>query len=154
VEVPPPPGLRRATLADRPAIEAIQHAAYARNRDILGVVPIPLQADYGAVLRDWEVFLAADEAGLAGVLIVEPRAADLLIWSIATAPVRQGQGWGKVLLAGAEAHARALGRDVVRLYTGQKLTGNVAWYSRNGYRVEGVETLTDRVVVHMMKPLH
>jgi GNAT superfamily N-acetyltransferase len=151
--VPPPPGLRRATAADRSAIEAVQHGAYARNREILGVVPIPLQADYGAVLRDWEVFLAEDAQGLAGVLIVEPRPADLLIWSLATAPLRQGEGWGKRLLAAAEAHARALGRDVIRLYTGQKLTGNVAWYSRNGYRVEGVETLSGRVVVHMMKPL-
>lgn len=149
-----PPGLRRADAADRAAVEALQHAAYAPNREILGVEPIPLQADYAAVLRDMDVFLAEDAQGLAGVLILQTRPDDLLIWSIASDPRRQGQGWGKVLLAAAETRARALGRDTIRLYTGQKLTGNVAWYSRNGYRVEGIETLSDRVVVHMMKPLN
>ena len=145
--------MRRATAADRAPLEALQHGAYERNRAILGVTPIPLQADYAVVLREREVFLAEDGRGLAAALIVEPRPDDLLIWSIATAPQRQREGWGNRLLSAAERRARDLGRGLVRLYTGQKLTGNVAWYSRHGYRVEGVETLADRIVVHMMKPL-
>ena len=43
-------GLRRATAADVDALTALQHAAYARNRDILGVEPLPLLADYADVV--------------------------------------------------------------------------------------------------------
>jgi GNAT superfamily N-acetyltransferase len=146
-------GLRRATPADLDAIVALQHAAYARNRLILGVEPIPLQADYARVLREWEVWLAEDGEGLAGVLILHQRPEDLLIWSIASAPSRQGQGFGRRLLAAAETRTRQLGRRELRLYTGQKLTGNVAWSSRHGFQVERVEAMPDRTAIHMVKAL-
>ncbi|MFO1146914.1 MAG: GNAT family N-acetyltransferase [Alsobacter sp.] len=147
-------GLRRATTADLDAVVALQHAAYARNRPILGVEPIPLQADYARVLREWEVWLAEDGEGLAGILIMQARPGDLLIWSIATAPSRQGQGFGGQLLAAAQMRARQLGRDLLRLYTGQKLTANVAWYSRHGFQVERVEAMPDRTAIHMVKAIH
>lgn len=147
-------GLHRATVADRGAIEALQLAAYAKNRTLLGVEPLPLRADYGAILADYEAWLAEDAGTLAGVLILAPRVDDLLIWSIATHPSRQGDGLGRRLLAAAEARALSRGTPVVRLYTGQKLTGNVAWYSRHGYQVESVEALPDRIAVHMVKMLN
>ena len=50
--------LRRATDDDCAALEALQRAAYAENERILGATPIPLQADYAAILRDMEVWLA------------------------------------------------------------------------------------------------
>ncbi|WP_460450860.1 GNAT family N-acetyltransferase [Alsobacter sp. SYSU BS001988] len=144
-------GLRRATPADLDALVAMQHAAYAANRALLGVEPIPLQADYEAVLRDWEVWLADGPDSLAGALIVEPRGDDLLIWSVAANPGSQRSGVGNRLLAAAEERARQLGRKAIRLYTGQALTHNVAWYSRKGYRVEAVEQMPDRAIVHMVK---
>jgi len=49
--------------------------------------------------------------------------------------------------------SRDLARGLVRLYTGQKLTGNVAWYSRHGYQVERLEAMPDRTAVHMVKIL-
>jgi ribosomal protein S18 acetylase RimI-like enzyme len=147
-------GLRRASDADHGAIVTLQRAAYARNRPLLGVEPLPLLADYHAILREYEVWVAdADDGGLAGVLVLQPRAEDVLIWSIATDPARQGTGQGNHLLAAAEERARGRGTPMVRLYTGQKLTANVAWYSRHGYQVERVETLPDRRAVHMVKPL-
>ncbi|MHB2165398.1 GNAT family N-acetyltransferase [Alsobacter sp. R-9] len=144
-------GLRRATAEDFSGLERLQHGAYAANRTILGVVPIPLQADYRTILETMEVWLADGDGGPAGALIVEPRVDDLLVWSIAVDPSRQGSGLGNRLLAAAEDRARALGHATVRLYTGQKLTRNVGWYSRHGYRVERIEPLADRTVVHMIK---
>jgi hypothetical protein len=41
--------LRRATVDDLAAVVALQHAAYAKNRAILGVEPVPLLADYGQI---------------------------------------------------------------------------------------------------------
>ncbi|WP_293856519.1 GNAT family N-acetyltransferase [uncultured Alsobacter sp.] len=146
-------GLRRAVPADLGPVVALQQAAYAANRIVLGVEPLPLKADYAAILRDDEVWLAEDANGLTGVLVLQPRTDDLLIWSVAIDPRAQGTKLGNVLLGAAEDRARQLGRPIVRLYTGQKLTRNVAWYSRHGYLVERVEALADRTAVHMMKPL-
>jgi ribosomal protein S18 acetylase RimI-like enzyme len=144
--------LRRATIDDLAAVAALQQAAYAKNRAILGVEPLPLIADYRDVFSKYEVWLA-EENGLAGVLILEPRADDMLIWSVATAPAAQGRGVGGRLLAFAETHARALGLACMRLYTGEPLTGNIAWYQRCGYVHERIEELPDRRLVHLVKHL-
>ena len=94
-----------------------------------------------------------DKSKLAGVLILEPRADDLLIWSVATAPDARRSGLGNRLLVAAEARARALGKHVIRLYTGELLVNNVAWYRRRGYTIERTEAMNDRRVVHMMKTI-
>jgi ribosomal protein S18 acetylase RimI-like enzyme len=145
--------LRRATADDLPAVTALQQAAYAKNRALLGVEPLPLTADYAAVFSEYEIWLADGAHGLAGVLILGPRADDLLIWSVATAPAAQGTGVGNGLLEFAELHARRLGLRCIRLYTGEKLTGNIAWYRRHGYVHERIEEMHDRRLVHLVKHL-
>lgn len=146
-------GLRRATASDLAAVTALQQAAYARNRDILGVEPLPLTADYTEILAAYEVWLAATRAGLEGVLILMPRAGDLLIWSVATTPAAQGQGVGTRLLDAAETRARELGKRTLRLYTGENLAENIAWYERHGYRHERLEERGDRRLIHLVKQL-
>lgn len=145
--------LRRATLDDLPAVVALQRAAYAKNRAILGIEPLPLLADYGQVFADYEVYLAERDSVLDGVLILEPRADDLLIWSVAVAPAAQGRGVGNMMLIFAEARARELGPTCIRLYTGQPLTFNIAWYTRHGYVHESTEDMGDRVRVNLIKHL-
>jgi ribosomal protein S18 acetylase RimI-like enzyme len=145
--------LRRAAQTDIPALVTLQRAAYARNRDILGVEPLPLIADYDDIFANYETWLAEDNGALLGVLILEPRPDDLLIWSVATSPAAQGRGLGNRLLAAAETRARQLNLSTMRLYTGQKLVSNVAWYQRHGYAIERIEERPDRTVVHMVKPL-
>ena len=145
--------LRRAGAADVAAVHALQHAAYARNRTIMGLEPLPLTADYDTIVADYDVWLLEQGDALEGVLILKTRADDLLIWSVAVAPEAQGRGIGNRLLAIAEARARELGRGKVRLYTGEKLTGNIAWYERHGFAREKIEDLGDRRAVHMMKEL-
>jgi ribosomal protein S18 acetylase RimI-like enzyme len=145
--------LQRAESADLPALLALQRAAYAKNRTLLGVEPLPLLADYTAILRDMEVWVSASGDRLVGALILEPRADDLLIWSITANPAAQGAGLGRSLLAAAEARARQLGRTVIRLYTGTPLAHLVAWYGRHGFEVERIEALSDRSITHMIKHL-
>jgi GNAT superfamily N-acetyltransferase len=145
--------LRRATLADLAAVEALQQASYAKNRPLLGVEPLPLLADYREVFADYEVYLAERDGALDGVLILEPRAGDLLIWSIASAPHAQGRGTGNAMLAFADDRARALGVPCVRLYTGAPLASNIAWYGRHGYVHERTEDMGDRTIVHLIKQL-
>ena len=145
--------LERARGDDLPALLALQRSAYARNRTLLGVEPLPLLADYADIMRDMEVWLARRDKSLAGALILQPRDGDLLIWSIASDPAAQGGGLGRALLAAVEERARRLGRDVVRLYTGTLLTHLVGWYGRHGYQVERIENLSDRSITHMIKHL-
>jgi GNAT superfamily N-acetyltransferase len=144
---------RRATIEDLAAITALQQAAYEKNRAILGRVPLPLMADYAEVFAHYEIWLTESDGHLDGVLILEPRADDMLIWSVATAPAAQGRGTGNRMLAFAETHARALGLTCMRLYTGEPLTGNIAWYQRCGYVHECIEELPDRRLVHLVKYL-
>lgn len=146
-----PSGLRRASLADRAALEALQAASYARNREILGVEPIPLLWDYGTVLATNEVWLLEEEGRLDGALILEPRQDDLLIESIAVAPHAQGRGIGNRLLEAALARAAELKRPVARLYTGAPLTRNIAWYGRKGFAIEREDVRPDRTVIHMAR---
>ena len=146
-------GLRRAGEADIEAVTVLQRAAYAGNRAILSVEPLPLMAQYADVFAGFEVWLAEGPTGLEGILILERRPDDLLLWSVATAPGLRGRGIGNRLLAAAESRALQLGVPIVRLYTGEKLAGNIAWYERHGYVRERIEELGDRGVVHMMKAL-
>ena len=150
---PAPIHLRRATAADRHGVEALQAAAYARNRRLLGVEPLPLQADYGEIFAGMEVWLAEERERLRGVLILEARPADLHIWSIAAAPDAQGQGLGEMMLDAAEARAQQLGLRLITLCTGSKLDTLIGWYLRHGYVVERVEELPDRRLTHMSKTL-
>jgi ribosomal protein S18 acetylase RimI-like enzyme len=146
-------GLRRAQPSETEKIAAFQQAAYERNRTIIGVEPIPLQADYAKILSKYEVWLDEEADKLAGVLILEPRPDDLLIWSVATAPDARRSGLGNRLLAAAEHRARDLGKRVIRLYTGELLVNNVAWYQRRGFAIEHTEVMSDRRIVHMKKTI-
>ena len=145
--------MRRATDVDFDAVVALQRAAYAKNRPLLGVEPLPLLVDYREVFAAYEVWLADGDGGLDGVLILEPRPDDLLIWSVAVSPAAQGRGVGNVMLEFAETRARALGRSCIRLYTGAPLSSNIAWYNRRGYAHESTEDMGDRVVVNLIKQL-
>ena len=145
--------LRRAQAVDLEPLLALQRAAYAKNRPLLGVEPLPLLADYATILRDMEVWVSEKDLALAGALILEPRADDLLVWSIAANPAAQGAGLGRALLLAAEERTRQLGRTVIRLYTGTPLGHLVAWYGRHGFAVERIEVLSDRSITHMIKHL-
>jgi ribosomal protein S18 acetylase RimI-like enzyme len=146
-------GLRRARPDEAQKIATFQRAAYDRNRTLMGVEPIPLQADYDHVLRDYEVWLLDGEHDLAGILILAPCPDDLLIWSVATAPGARRGCLGNQLLAAAEARAQALGKPIIRLYTGELLVDNIAWYQRRGYAIERTEAMPDRRIVHMKKTI-
>jgi ribosomal protein S18 acetylase RimI-like enzyme len=112
-------GLRRASTVDITRVTALQQAAYAGNRSILGVEPLPLLADYADILSSHEVWLAAQADRLEGVLILELRPDDLLLWSIATAPNARGTGLGNRLLAAAEARAQEEPPLCASLYRGE-----------------------------------
>lgn len=145
--------LTRASLLQRAEIEAFQEEAYARNRPLLGVEPLPLKWDYATIFSQTEVWEARQKGRLVGVLILRPMDDHLVLESVATLPDVQGAGYGNALLNATEFRARDWGFSTIRLLTGEVLTHNVDWYRRKGFHVETVETVADRNVVHMVKRL-
>ena len=71
--------LRRAVPDDLASLVALQKAAYARNEQLLGAVPLPLTADYGQILRDMDVWLVDGTGDLDAALILEFRPGDIQI---------------------------------------------------------------------------
>lgn len=146
------PTLRRAVAADADALAAIQTGAYARNRILLGVEPIPLQTGARDVIAGKETWLLEHAGEALAALALEHHDDALLIWSVATRPDAEGRGYGGRLLDLAERRARETGARRITLYTGEKLPHNVAWYQRRGFSIDRVEDLGDRRAVHMSKP--
>lgn len=145
--------IRRAAAGDLDHIVNLQFRAYAANRAILGVEPLPLLVDYPDLLARMDTWVAEANGELAGVLIMDFRPDDALVWSVASDPALQGSGLGRRMMLHAEHMARERHRHVLRLYTGAKLIARVAWYARLGYATERTEILPDRTVVHMVKHL-
>ena len=96
--------------ADVEAFDAMHRAAYAWNREMLGMEPVPLQTPAG---RDPATATRPgsleDARRLAGALALEPHPDHLEIWSVSVDPARQNAGIGRELLEAAEARAKALG---------------------------------------------
>lgn len=136
------------------AFEAVQHDAFARNRAVLGVEPLPLLADYNDIVAGKESWLTGKEMCPDGALVLEVEGDALLIWSIAVASHALGRGLGNRLLDFAELRAREQGLRALTLYTGEPLKENIAWYGRHGFEITGVEALSDRRIVHMRKEIH
>ena len=145
--------LRRAGADDLAALLTLQRAAYAWNRAVLGVEPLPLMADYAEIIATRECWLAERAGALAGALILEPEGDALLIWSVAAAPAAQNARVGRGLMAFAEQRAREQGFSAMTLYTGEKLVKNVEWYARLGYVTTRIEDVAGRRVVFMRKAL-
>ncbi|MFW5835082.1 MAG: GNAT family N-acetyltransferase [Pseudomonadota bacterium] len=59
---------------------------------------------------------------------------DLFLENVAVRNAVRGHGVGRRLIAFAEEGVRGLGLRAVRLYTNEKMTANLAFYTRLGYR--------------------
>ena len=107
--------------------------AYAPWVPVIGRRPAPMQDDYAARCAAGEVFCLHDEAGLAGLVVLEQAADHLWLDNVAVAPDRQGMGLGRALMAFVEDEARRRGLAEVRLLTNQLMRRNIALYARLGY---------------------
>lgn len=123
--------VRRATAGDVDAVKALVDAAYAHYVARIGVRPAPMENDHAAQIAAGEVYVVGTPP--AGAVVLVPRADHLYLDSVAVAPVHQGTGLGRVLLAYAEEHARGLGLPEIRLYTNAMMWENQRIYPKLGY---------------------
>ncbi|MEW2466921.1 GNAT family N-acetyltransferase [Streptomyces sp. NPDC046994] len=126
-------GVRRAVAADVPAVRALTDAAYHHYIARIGVTPQPMEADHAANVAAGRVFVTGEP--VVGLVVVEAFGDHLFLDSLAVHPDAQGQGVGRRLLAFVDAHARALGRNEVRLYTNAMMWENRRIYPKYGYEV-------------------
>ncbi len=138
--------IRPARASDVPAIRRCVHDAYAVYEARLDRPPAPVLDDYAAQVRARTVYV--DRTGeLRGVVVLEARVDHLLVRNLAVRPEFQGRGIGRSLLDFAERKARALGLGELRLATNERMTENLAYYPKRGFREvgRGVEDGYDRV---------
>ena len=94
--------------------------------------------DYAALIADGAVSVV-EEAGeeIAALIVLLPKPDHLLLDNIAVRPDRQGRGFGRALIEHAEHEARRRGFREIRLYTHEKMTENIALYTRIGFAETG-----------------
>jgi len=149
------PVLRIAVPGDADSVRAVVDAAYEPWIPVIGIRPLPLEADYDQLIAAGvvTVLVPRDDGRMAGLIVLVPEPEALLIENVAVDPVFQGRGFGRALLAHAEATARSTGLRSVRLYTHRLMATNIALYERLGYAITTRETHEGRPVVHMTKTL-
>ena len=126
--------IRLARPEDRETVEAIVREAYSIYIARIGKPPGPMLDDYAALIAAGAVSILEGADGvIAAIIVLLPKPDHLLLDNIAVRPDRQGQGFGRQLIAFAGAEARRLGHAELRLYTHATMIENIALYTRLGF---------------------
>ncbi len=146
---------RPATGADAPKVAALVNAAYGHYVERIGMLPRPMTDDYAEVIANQHVTVAeSHDATIVGVIVLSVGdEGGFLIDNVAVDPSMRGKGLGKALLEFAEAEARRAGFDSIYLYTHEKMTDNLALYSRIGYVEYDRRSQGEFSLVYMRKHL-
>jgi GNAT superfamily N-acetyltransferase len=150
--------VRRARPEDLTKVAACAKAAYSLYLPRLDRPPAPMLADYAELIAAGEVYvLESDEPPsdeqLGGFIVIRPLGGSLFVENVAVDPARQGQGYGRRLMAFAETYAGVLGLPALRLYTNEVMHENIPFYQILGFAV------TERVLedgyrrIYLEKPL-
>jgi GNAT superfamily N-acetyltransferase len=145
--------IRTATTADAPAVAGIVEDAYRRYIPRLGRPPGPMLDDYPARISEGVVWVIEEGTSVVGILVLLPKPDHLLLDNIAVAPSRQGFGFGRRLLAFAEAEAIRQGYREIRLYTHEMMIENQRLYATIGYEETGRGTEAGYERIFMRKQL-
>ena len=147
---------RLAGHADLGAVVGLTQDAYAPYTALLGSPPLPVTEDYAPRIAAGQVWLLRRDGGPAGLLVLERHPDHAMIYSVAIAPARQGEGHGATLPRFAEVKASGWSVPELRLYTNARMERNIAIYRAAGYRETGRRQHPLRfsfTIVDMAKPL-
>jgi ribosomal protein S18 acetylase RimI-like enzyme len=145
--------LRTANVQDAPHVTELVRAAYEHYIQRIGMLPGPMTENYASVIRDRQVTVAEVNGTIAGVIVLGVDDEGFVVENVAVAPSQRGRGLGRALLELAEAQAAHEGFDAIHLYTHEKMTENVALYSRIGYVEYDRRSQGDFSLVYMRKTL-
>ena len=125
--------VRPARADDAAKIAACVDAAYEHYVARIGVKPGPMRTDYAASIRRHQVHVAERDGRLVGALVLAVTEEGFLLEMISVHPSAQGTGVGRLLLEFSESEARRQGYPEIYLYTHERMTENLALYSKIGY---------------------
>ena len=144
---------RPATGADVSEVAALVNAAYGHYVERIGMLPRPMTDDYTEVIANQRVTVAESQGTIVGVIVLTVDDEGFLIDNVAVGTSHRGEGLGRALLDFAEAEARLMGFDSIHLYTHEKMTENLAIYSRIGYVEYDRRSQGEFSLVYMRKHL-
>ncbi|KAI0448189.1 acyl-CoA N-acyltransferase [Xylaria telfairii] len=124
---------RIASHDDLAAIQDIVKDAYTPYVSCIGRKPGPLLDDYKALIDARRVTVVEVDRVVQGILVLIPEDGAMLLDNVAIAPSAQGLGLGRLLIAHAEQCAKMARYPLIRLYTNEAMTTNIAYYTRIGY---------------------
>ena len=142
-----------ATLADVRVVEQIVEDAYCVYTSRMGKLPGPMFDDYSQRVAEGVVWVLEEGTTTVGIVVLLPKSDHLLLDNIAIAPARQGLGFGRRLLAFAEAEAMRRSYREIRLYTHETMTENQRLYAAIGYEETGRGTEAGYERIFMRKQL-
>ena len=118
---------------DADIIRDIVHAAYRHYIARIGKPPGPMLDDYARRITNHQAWVLEEAGRIMGILVLEQTHEGFLLDNIAVAPHAQGGGYGRTLVAFAEAEGRRRGYGEIQLYTHALMTENQALYKRLGF---------------------
>ena len=128
--------IRRAQEKDAAALAGCIDAAYAAHKSRI----VDLPAVSGGIAEEISrnlVWVAAKDHRIVGGLVLVPETDHLVIANVAVAPTETGAGLGRALMDLAEAEARRLGLEMLRLSTHIAIPENVRLYEHLGWHETG-----------------
>jgi ribosomal protein S18 acetylase RimI-like enzyme len=145
--------IRLAMAQEADTIRDIVDAAYRDYIPRIGKPPGPMLDDYVRRVAKGEAWVLEDAGRIVGILVLEQTDESFLLDNVAVAPHAQGGGYGRMLIAFAEAEGRRRGYREIRLYTHALMTENQALYRRLGFAETGRITEKGFDRVYMTKQL-
>jgi GNAT superfamily N-acetyltransferase len=104
--------------------------------------PGPMRDDYDRRITGAQAWAGELNGELIGLVVLEEHSDHLLLDNVAVSPARQGQGFGRALIAFAESEARRRGFTELRLFTHELMVENIALYGRLGF--EEIERVQEK----------
>ncbi|MFN5171339.1 MAG: GNAT family N-acetyltransferase [Cyclobacteriaceae bacterium] len=139
--------VKKATLADAPAINQLVNSAYrgdasrqgwTTEADLLDGTRIDEATVAELIAQPNTTVLTYSEADtILGCVELRSEKSRLYLGMLSVAPNTQGKGIGKKLMAAAEDHARSLGITTIFMTVISVRKELIDWYVRHGYRLTG-----------------
>jgi GNAT superfamily N-acetyltransferase len=145
--------IRSAGGSDAQEVAELVDAAYRAYVERIGTLPGPMTDDYAQVIRDHRVTVVESDQHIVGLIVHRIIDKGFFIDNVAVHPVHRGKGVGHALLEFAEDEARRLGFDSICLYTHEKMSENLAMYSKLGYVEYAPPSGAEPFLIHMRKHL-
>jgi GNAT superfamily N-acetyltransferase len=125
--------IRTALPADLVSVASMIDEAFSVYTPRIGRPPGPMFDNHAESIAAGNCYVAEDEAGIAGTIVVTLDAEPAQFDNVAVTARARGTGLGRQLIARAEALARAAGRAEIILYTNLMMTENLTLYPHLGY---------------------